>query len=256
MIHPSAILDPGARLERDVKVGPWTTIGPDVEIGSGTEIGSHVVVTGPTRIGRGNRIHAFNVLGGAPQDKKFQDEPSRLQIGDGNVIREFCTFNRGTAGDRNLTRVGDNNWIMAYVHVAHDCVVGNDVVMANGSTLAGHVRVDDGATLGAFTVVHQFCSVGSLSFSAMGSVILKDVPPYITVSGNSASPHGLNSEGLKRRGFDADAIRRLRRAYKIVYRQGNTREGACEALEELARECEHVRRLSDFLHDSRRGIVR
>ena len=201
MIHSSAVVDRGAELQSDVEVGPFSVIGPGVVLGAGTRVGSHVVIEGPARIGERNRIHSFSTLGGAPQDKKYRGESSTLEIGDGNVIREYCTFNRGTAGGGMVTRVGSGNWVMAYVHIAHDCKVGSDNVMANGTTLAGHVEVEDCVTFGAFTVVHQFCRIGAHAFSAMGTVILKDVPPFVTVAGNSASPHGLNTEGLKRRGF-------------------------------------------------------
>jgi UDP-N-acetylglucosamine acyltransferase len=192
VIHPSAIVDPGAVLDEGVHVGPFSVIGAGVEIGSGTRIDSHVVVNGPTTIGRDNRIAQFNSLGDDPQDRKFAGEVTRLEIGDGNVIREFCTFNRGTEGGGGTTRIGDRNWIMAYVHIAHDCIVGDQVTMANGSTLAGHVRIDDQVTLGAFTVVHQFCCIGAHAFSAMGTVVFKDVPPYLMIAGAPARPRGLN----------------------------------------------------------------
>ena len=256
MIHSSAIIEPGARLGAGVEVGPWTIIGADVEIGDNTRIGSHVVIKGPTRIGRDNKIHQFNSIGDDPQDKKFNGEETRLEIGDGNVIREYCTLNRGTVQGGGLTRIGNNNWIMAYVHVAHDCVVGDDTILANGTTLAGHAQVGDHVTLGAFTVVHQFCLIGAHAFSGMGTVILKDVPPYVTVSGNSASPHGLNSEGLRRRGFSSDAIRGLRRAYKAVYKQGLTVEQAIVELAAMESESPEVRSLREFLGVSTRGIVR
>jgi UDP-N-acetylglucosamine acyltransferase len=237
-------------------VGPWSVIGPDVEIGSGTRIESHVVIKGPTRIGRDNHVYSFNAIGDVPQDRKYDGEPSRLEIGDGNVIREFCTFNRGTVQGGGVTRIGHRNWIMAYVHVAHDCQVGSDLIMANGTTLAGHVVVDDFVTFGAFTMVHQFCAIGAYSFFAMGTVVLKDVPPFVTVSGNSASPHGLNTEGLKRRGFETGHIRELRRAYKVIYKQGFTVDQALARLAGPAESSPHVRQLRDFLAGSRRGIVR
>lgn len=256
MIHPTAEIHPDARLAEGVQVGAWSIIGADVEIGEGTWIGPHVVVTGSTRIGKNNRIYQFNSIGDVPQDKKFAGEDSRLEIGDGNVIREFCTFNRGTDGGGGVTRVGSDNWIMAYVHIAHDCRVGNGVTMANGTTLAGHVGVGDSVTFGAFTVVHQFCTIGDHSFSAMGTVIFKDVPPFVTVSGNSAKPHGLNTEGLKRRGFDADTLRELRRAYKTIYKQGLTVEQAVSALEPAAASVPEVASLRDFIARSSRGVVR
>ncbi len=256
MIHPSAIVDPDARLAADVTVGPWCVIGPDVEIGENTWLGSHVVVNGPTRIGRDNKIYQFNSIGDIPQDKKYGGERTLLTIGDRNVIREYCTFNRGTEQGGGVTSVGNDNWIMAYVHIAHDCQVGDGTIMANGTTLAGHVTVDEHVTFGAFTVVHQFCSIGAYSFSAMGSIILKDVPPYVTVAGNAAKPHGVNAEGLRRRGFSAERIQGLRRAYKAVYKQGMTLEQATGQLRRMAAEFPDVGRVVEFLGRSGRGIVR
>ena len=256
MIHSSAVVDRGAELQSDVEVGPFSVIGPGVVLGAGTRVGSHVVIEGPARIGERNRIHSFSTLGGAPQDKKYRGESSALEIGDGNVIREYCTFNRGTAGGGMVTRVGSGNWIMAYVHIAHDCKVGSDNVMANGTTLAGHVEVEDCVTFGAFTVVHQFCRIGAHAFSAMGTVILKDVPPFVTVAGNSASPHGLNTEGLKRRGFPARTLQALRSAYKTVYKRGLTLDAAIERLAGPAKESAEVGRFREFARSSGRGIVR
>ena len=256
MIHSRAIVDPGAELEPDVEVGPFSVIGPGVVVGAGTRIGSHVVIEGPTRIGEGNRICSFASLGGAPQDKKYRGESSTLEIGNGNVIREYCTFNRGTEGGGMITRVGDGNWIMAYVHIAHDCRVGSDNIMANGTTLAGHVEVEECVTFGAFTAVHQFCRIGGHAFSAMGTVILKDVPPFVTVSGSSASPHGLNTEGLRRREFPARTVQSLKSAYKIVYKRGFTLDAALEQLAGPACESAEVRRFREFMRASRRGIVR
>ena len=256
MIHSSAAVDPGAELQPDVEVGPFSVVGPGVVLGAGTRIGSHVVIEGPTRIGECNRIHSFSALGGAPQDKKYLGESSTLEIGDRNVIREYCTLNRGTAGGGMVTRVGHRNWIMAYVHVAHDCKVGNDNVMANGTTLAGHVEVEDCITFGAFTTVHQFCRIGAYAFSAMGTVILKDVPPFVTVSGSFARPHGLNTEGLRRRGFPAPVVQSLRTAYKTVYKHGLTLDTAIEQLAGLATESVEVSRFREFVRSSERGIVR
>ena len=256
MIHSSAVVDPGADLHPDVDVGPYSVIGPGVVLGSGTRVGSHVVIEGPTRIGERNRIHSFSVLGGAPQDKKYRGEGSTLEIGSDNVIREYCTFNRGTEGGGMVTRVGDGNWIMAYVHIAHDCQVGDGNVMANATTLAGHVEVEDCVTLGALTVVHQFCRIGRHAFSAMGSVILKDVPPYVTVAGNSASPRGLNNEGLRRNGFAAPVMQALKSAYKVVYKRGLTLDSAVERLSGPADESAEVSRFRDFVRSSGRGIVR
>ena len=237
-------------------MGPWSIIGPDVEISDGTTIGAHVVISGPTRIGRHNRIHQFNSIGDAAQDKKYAGEASRLEIGDRNVVREFGTFNRGTDLGGGVTRIGDDNWIMAYVHVAHDCRIGNGVVLANATTLAGHVSVDDHVSFGAFTVVHQFCEIGAYSFTAMGSVVFKDVPPFVTVSGNGARAHGLNIVGLKRHGFDVGVIAELRRAYKAIYKQGLTVEQALRSLDDAARRTEEVGSLCRFVSGSNRGIVR
>lgn len=256
MIHPSAVVDRGAELQPDVEVGPFSVIGPGVVLGAGTRVGSHVVIEGPARIGERNRIHSFSTLGGAPQDKKYRGESSTLEIGDGNVIREYCTFNRGTEGGGMVTRVGSGNWIMAYVHIAHDCKVGNDNVMANGTTLAGHVEVEDCVTFGAFTVVHQFCRIGAHAFSAMGTVVLKDVPPFVTVAGNSASPHGLNTEGLKRRGFPARVLQDLRAAYKTIYKRGLTLDAAVDQLAGPAKGSAEVGRFREFVRSSGRGIVR
>jgi len=254
MIHKTAVIDPHAEIDEAVEIGPYCEIGPQVRIGAGTRIESHVVIKGRTRIGRNNHIFQFNSLGDQPQDKKYQGEVSRLEIGDDNVIREFCTFNRGTEGGGGLTRVGHGNWIMAYVHIAHDCIVGDQITMANATTLAGHVGVADHVTFGAFTVVHQFCAIGAHSFSAMGTVILKDVPPFMMVSGNSAKPYGLNSEGLRRRGFSAAALGALKQAYRTLYRQCLSLDQAIAVLEK--QELEEVSQLTAFLRASSRGIVR
>ncbi|MCB1569965.1 MAG: acyl-ACP--UDP-N-acetylglucosamine O-acyltransferase, partial [Xanthomonadales bacterium] len=204
MIHPSALIDPSAKIGSNVSIGAFSIIGQDVEIGDGTTIGPHVVIDGPTRIGRDNRIWQFASLGAAPQDKKFHGEQSRLEIGDRNVIREFVTFNRGTEEGSGVTRIGNDNWLMAYVHIAHDCVVGNNAIFSNASSLAGHVTVDDWVILGGFTLVHQFCQVGAHAFTAMGAIINRDVPPYVTVAGSFAEPKGINSEGLRRRGYSSE----------------------------------------------------
>lgn len=256
MIHKNASIDPAARLASDVRVDPWSVIGADVEIGAGTWIGSHCVINGPTIIGKNNRIHPFNSIGGMPQDKKYAGERTLLIVGDGNVIREYCTFNRGTVQGGGETRVGHNNWIMAYVHIAHDCQVGNDVVIANGTTLAGHVAVEDCVTLGGFTLIHQFCTIGAYSISGGGAGIVQDVLPYLTVAGNHAKPYGINVIGLKRRGFDTATVQKLRRAYKVIYNQGNTLEQALLELEGMATEGDGIDRLIGFLRRSSRGIVR
>jgi UDP-N-acetylglucosamine acyltransferase len=254
MIHPSAIIAEGAKIARDVEIGAYTIIGPNVEIGSGTRIGAHVVITGITRIGEHNRIFQFVSLGDAPQDKKYQGEPTELLIGDNNTIREFCTFNTGTVQDARATRLGNDNWIMAYVHIAHDCQVGNHTVFANNAQLAGHVHVGDHAMLGAYTGVHQYCRIGEHAMTAAASIVLSDVPPFIMAAGHSAEPRGLNVEGLQRRGFDADRIQRLKRAYKTLYRKGLTLEEAKARLRN--EDGPDVRVLLEFIEQSRRGIIR
>jgi len=256
LIHPRAIVDPRARLAEGVEVGPYAVIGPDVEIGPGTRIGAHAVISGPTRIGRDNRIYPFASIGEAPQDKKYGGEPTRLEIGDRNVIREYCTINRGTVQGGGVTRLGDDNWIMAYVHIAHDCRVGSHTIFANNASLAGHVVVEDHVILGGFTLVHQFCALGAHCFTAFGTGLSKDVPPYLMVSGHPARPHGLNVEGLRRRGFPAEKLAALRRAYRILYRSGLTVRQALERMAPLAGEHPEVRALADFVARSRRGIVR
>jgi len=256
LIDDRAIIEPGASLAADVSVGPWSVIGADVEIGEGTWIGPHVVIRGPTRIGRRNRIYQFCSIGDIPQDKKYGAEKTLLEIGDDNVVREFCTFNRGTEQGGGVTRIGDRNWIMATVHIAHDCIVGSDVTFANLVTLGGHVTVADRAILGGGTLVHQFCSIGSLSFSAAGTVILKDLPPYVMVSGNPASAHGLNKEGLRRAGMDQQVVDTLQGAYKTVYRSGLRTEQAIKELAQSRQECEQLGPFISFLQNSSRGIIR
>jgi len=256
MIHPTAIVHPNAKIGAHVEIGAYSLIGEHVEIGDNTWVGPHVVINGHTRIGRDNRIFQFASLGEVPQDKKYAGEPTRLEIGDRNTIREFCTFNLGTAQDVGVTRIGNDNWIMAYVHIAHDCQVGNNTTFANNSQLAGHVHIDDWAILGGFTGVHQFCRVGAHCMTAVGTVILQDVPPYIMAAGNTASPYGLNAEGLKRRGFSAEALQALKRAYRTLYKSGLMLEEARIKLEEEARMHPEVQRFVDFLAVSKRGIIR
>jgi UDP-N-acetylglucosamine acyltransferase len=251
-----AVIDPTAKIADDVSIGPFTIIGPDVEIGAGSQIGPHVVINGPTRIGQANRIFQFTSIGEIPQDKKFHGESSILEIGDRNTIREFVTINRGTKEGGGVTRIGDDNWLMAYIHIAHDCLIGNHTTFSNGASLAGHVRVDDHAILAGFTLIHQFCSIGENAFCGMGSAISKDVPPYVMVSGNPAHPYGINTEGLKRRDFDKDTLRVLKEAYKIVYRAGLTTELALARLEPLVEETPVVSRLIEFIKVSNRGIIR
>jgi len=254
--HPTAIIHPNAKLAADVSVGAYSIIGEHVEIGAGTTIGPHVVINGHTTIGNNNRIFQFSSLGEIPQDKKYAGEPTRLEIGDDNMIREFCTFNLGTAQDGGVTRVGNKNWIMAYVHLAHDCQVGNNTIFANNAQLAGHVIVDDFAILGGFTVVHQFCQIGSHVITGMGSILFQDIPPYVTVSGNPAAPHGTNSEGLKRRGFSSAAVMAIKRAYKTLYKSGLTLEEAKKTINEQLLEHPELKLMSDFLNRTQRGIVR
>lgn len=255
-IHPTAIVETGAELAPDVEVGPYAVIGPHVEIGAGTRIGAHTVIAGHTRIGRENQIFQFASIGGAPQDKKYAGEPTRLEIGDRNTIREFCTFNLGTVQDAGATRLGNDNWMMAYVHLAHDCQIGNNTIFANNSQLAGHVHVDDHAILGGFTAVHQFCHIGSHSITAIGTVVLQDIPPFVTASGNTAQPYGINSEGLKRRGFSAEAVTRIKRAYKTLYKAGLGLDDAKREIAAMVAECPQLQLLVDFLGASTRGIIR
>jgi UDP-N-acetylglucosamine acyltransferase len=256
MIHATAIVHPRAKLAAGVSVGPYSIVGEHVEIGEGSEIDAHVVIEGRTRIGANNRIFAHSVIGGAPQDKKYAGEPTGLEIGDRNLIREFCTFNCGTAQDAGTTRIGSDNWIMAYAHVAHDCQVGNHTTFANAASIAGHVHVGDHAVLGGFTGVHQFVLIGAHSMTAGATLLLQDLPPYVMAAGNAAKPFGINSEGLKRRGFGEEQITEIRRAYKTLYRSGLTLEEAKSAIGEQAGKVPALKILIDFLERSRRGIVR
>ncbi|MBU0592268.1 MAG: acyl-ACP--UDP-N-acetylglucosamine O-acyltransferase [Gammaproteobacteria bacterium] len=256
MIHPTAIVHPGARLGEGVAVGAYSLIGEHVEVGDHTWIGPHAVISGHTRIGRDNKIFQFSSLGEVPQDKKYAGEPTRLEIGDRNTIREFCTFNLGTAQDLGVTRLGNDNWVMAYVHIAHDCQIGNSTIFANNATLAGHVTIDDFAILGGFTGVHQFCHVGAHCITGISSVITMDVPPYVTVGGNPTAPHGINSEGLKRRGFSADTVMALRRAYKTLYKSGLSLKDAKQVLAEQSQAFPEIALLLEFLAKSTRGIIR
>jgi UDP-N-acetylglucosamine acyltransferase len=255
-IHQTAIIEDGARLGANVKVGPYSIIGPDVVIGDNTEVGPHVIIRGHTRIGRENRIFQFCSLGEIPQDKKYAGEPTRLEIGDRNTIREFCTFNLGTVQGGGLTSIGDDNWLMAYAHIAHDCHVGNKTIFANGASLAGHVTVDDWVIFGGFTGVHQFCRIGAHVITAASSLVLQDVPPYLMVAGNTAQPYGIHVEGLKRRGFTSEAITELKRAYRTLYKSGLLLEEAKAQLGEQARTAPDVQRMVDFLATSKRGIIR
>ncbi len=256
MIDPRAIIDPSAKLGENVEVGPWTIIGPDVEIGDGCVIASHVVLKGPTRMGRNNRIYQFSSVGEDTPDLKYQGEPTRLIIGDNNVIREGVTIHRGTVQDRGETVIGNDNLLMAYAHVGHDSVIGDHCILVNNASLAGHVNVGDWAILSGYSLVHQFCNIGAHSFAGFGCGISKDVPAYVTVSGQPAEAKTINAEGLKRRGFSREAIAAIRRAYKIVYRQGLTVEEAVAQLSEIAAEQPEVQLLIDSLQQSKRGIVR
>ena len=256
MIHASAVVHPAARIDPTASIGAYSIVGEHVVIGRGTTISSHVVIDGHTQIGEDNVIHSFNSLGGPPQDKKYSGEPTKLVIGDRNTIREFCTFNRGTAQDVGHTRIGSDNWIMAYVHIAHDCQVGSNAIFANNAQIAGHVHVGDHAILGGFTVVHQFVSIGAHSITAMGTILLQDLPPYIMAAGNTARPFGINVEGLKRRGFSGAAIVSLRAAYKTLYKSGLTLAQAKETLATQALDNSEIGILSEFLSRARRGIIR
>lgn len=255
-IHPTAIVHPGARLGAGVEIGPYSVIGEHVEIGDKTWVGPHVVIGGHTRIGCDNRIFQFSSIGEIPQDKKYAGEPTRLEIGDRNTIREFCTFNCGTAQDVGVTRLGNDNWIMAYVHLAHDCQVGNNTIFANNAQLAGHVRVGDWVILGGFTAVHQFVQIGAHAMTAMGTALVQDVPPYVMVSGNPSAPHGINSEGLKRRGFAPKSVMAIRRAYKTIYKSGLKLDEARTALAGDVAEAPELQAMIDFLAQAGRGIVR
>ena len=255
-IHPTAIVSPGAQVDSGVEIGAYSVIGEGVSIGEGSWIGPHVVIEGRTTIGRNNRVHQFASIGGPPQDKKYRGEPTAVAIGEGNTIREYVTINRGTAQDSGVTRVGDDNWIMAYVHFAHDCRIGSHAIFANACQLAGHVHVGDWAILGATTLVHQFVKIGAHSFTAMGTFLQQDLPPYVTAAGNTAKPYGINSEGLRRRGFTPEALNALKRAYRTLYRSSLSLEEAKAGLQEQAAACAEVALLLEFLGGSTRGIVR
>jgi len=257
MIDPRAIVDPGTQLGEGVSIGPFSIIGPGVEIGDRSWIGPHVTVSGPTRIGADNRIYQFASIGEAPQDKTFSGQPTRLEIGDRNIIREYATLNRGTERGGGVTRVGDDNLIMAYCHIAHDCLIGNHTIFANAASLAGHVLVEDHAYLSGFVIVHQFCRIGTQAFCSMGSAISKDVPPYFTVAGHPAHPYGINSEGLRRREFSPERIKRIRDYYKVIYKSGLRLEAAQERLQAVADGgCADAARLAEFIATSQRSIIR
>jgi UDP-N-acetylglucosamine acyltransferase len=255
-IHPTAIVHPGAKLGRGVEIGPYTIVGEHVEIGDQTVVGPHVVIGGHTRIGAENHIFQFCSIGEVPQDKKYSGEPTRLEIGDRNTIREFCTFNCGTAQDAGVTRLGNDNWIMAYVHLAHDCQVGNQTIFANNTQLAGHVQVGDWAILGGFTVVHQFVRIGAHSFTAMGTILLQDLPPFVTAAGNPAEPRSINAEGIKRRGFSPGELTAIKRAFKTLYKSGMKLDEARAAIASDVAAAPQLSLLSAFLDVPGRGIIR
>lgn len=260
IIHPTALVDKAARLATGVEVGPYAIIGPDVEIGAGSKIGAHCVVQGHTRIGEGNVFFSHSSIGAAPQDKKYAGEPTRLEIGNRNTVREFCTFNTGTAQDAGCTRVGDDNWIMAYVHIAHDVQLGNKTILANNATLAGHVHVGDWAIVGGLSGVHQFVKIGAHAMIGFQSAISQDVPPFIMADGNPAAARGFNIEGLRRRGFDAGRIAAVKAMYRQLYRNGLTLDQAREAIAQVAQHDPSaqmdVQMMLDFLAVANRGIVR
>jgi UDP-N-acetylglucosamine acyltransferase len=256
LINPRAVVDPRARLAASVSIGPFSVVGPDVQIDAGTWVGPHVVINGPARIGKENRIFQFASLGDIPQDKKYKSEPSELVIGDHNTIREYCTINRGTLNGHGSTVIGNNNWIMAYVHIAHDCRIGNHTVFSNGATLAGHVIIEDYAILGGFTLVHQFCHIGRHAFCGMGTALNRDLPPYVLASGNLAEPHGINKVGLKRHGFSLETIQALHKAYLLLIKSKKRRGDEAQQLQELGRAYSEVAHMMEFVNNSPRGVIR
>ena len=256
MIDSRAVVDSSAKIGKDVVVEAYAWIGADVELGEGCWVGPHAVIKGPTRLGRENKVFQFSSIGEEPQDKKFSGEETRLEIGDRNLFREHSTVNRGTMQGGGITRIGNDNWIMTAVHIAHDCQVGNHTIFSNNASLAGHVTVDNHAILGGFTLVHQFCAIGAYCFTAMGSVIPKDVPPYVLVSGHMAKPYGLNTEGLKRNEYSSATIRELRRAYKLLYKSGLSLQDALAEMKYSAQQCPEVANFLAFIENSSRGIIR
>ena len=263
LIHPSAIIDPKAQLDSSVQVGAYTTIGPHVRIGAGTRIGAHCVIEGHTTMGENNQVFQFNSLGAVPQDKKYAGEPTELVIGSRNVIREFCTFNIGTALDRGVTSLGDDNWIMAYVHIAHDCQIGNHTIFSSNAQIAGHVQVNDWAIMGGMSGVHQFVRIGQHVMLGGASALVQDIPPFVIAAGDKATPHGINVEGLKRRGFSSETISALRQAYKTLYKDGLSFEEAKSELQKMVGHyaadpatAEKLAEFHDFIAASTRGIIR
>jgi len=259
-IHPTALIDPRAELDSSVEVGPYAVIGPRVRIGAGTVVGAHCVIDGHTTLGRDNRIFPFASIGGAPQDKKYAGEPTRLSIGDGNTIREYVTINTGTVQDEGETRLGDDNWIMVYVHIAHDCRLGSHIILANAVQLAGHVHLGDWVFLGGLSGVHQFVRVGAHAMTAFQTRLAQDVPPFVTAGGNPAEAQSINAEGLRRRGFSAERITLIKQMYRLLYRKGLTLDAAREQIEalrgELADADADIALMQDFLATASRGIVR
>lgn len=256
LIHETAQIDPQAKLADDVEVGPYSIIGADVEIGKGTTIGPHVVIKGPTVIGENNKILQFSSIGEDPQDKKYAGEPTTLVIGDRNLIRESCTINRGTVQGGGETRIGSDNWIMAYVHIAHDCIIGDHTIFANGTTFAGHVTVEDFVILGGFTMVHQFVVLGKHCFTSINSIVLKDIPPYVMASGQPATPHGLNTEGLKRHGISSETVKQIKQAYKVLYKSNMLYAEAKDEIRSMSQDSKELTWFSQFLDNSQRGIIR
>jgi len=256
VIHQTVIIAPSSQVDENVEIGPYTVIGANVSIGSGSIIGPHVTINGTTTIGKNNRIYQFSSIGEDPQDKKYAGEKSFLEIGDNNEIREFTTIHRGTTQDKNITIIGSNNLLMAYSHVAHDCIIKNDVILANAASLGGHVHIGNNVILGGFSIVHQFCHLGDHCFSAMGSAITKDVPPFVMVGGRPTKPHGINSVGLDRRGFSQDEILQIKRAYKVLYKSGLKLSEAISKLAEVAKEQPELKAMVDFLENSSRSILR
>jgi UDP-N-acetylglucosamine acyltransferase len=256
LIHPTALIDPRAELADDVEVGPFSIIGPKVKLDSGTWIGPHVVITGRTTMGKNNRIFQFASMGEEPQDKKYAGEDTELILGDNNNVRELCTFSRGTTQGGGKTIIGNNNWIMACVHIAHDCILGDNIIMANNASLAGHVTVGNYAILSGYTLIHQFCLVGEHSFTSFASHVNQSIPPYVTVSGEKAKAKGVNTEGLKRRGYSPKQVQQVRRAYKILYRSGLQLEEAKLKLQEMAENSEEIRPLVEFLDKTEKSLIR
>lgn len=256
MIHPTALVDASAKIGHNVSIGPYCIIEANTVIGDDCELKSHVVVANHSTLGKGNKIYPFASIGEDPQDKKFADEPTQLTIGDNNTIREYVTINRGTVDDNGITQIGNDNWIMAYVHIAHDCVLGDHTILANGSTLAGHVHIGDYVILGGFSKIHQFCRLGAHAFSAMDSGFQKDLPPFVMAQGNPAKPRAINFEGLKRRGFDRDRISAIKKAYRIIYKSDLKLEQALVELEQLAQDSADVKMMTEFIAESTRSIIR